>query len=184
MTDHLVRYCGGVRDVRWLDEREERAWRALIVMQDRLKAALARELAAESPLSYPDYEVLVALTDQADGRLRSYELGELLGWEQSRLSHHLGRMVQRGLVKKVPCETDRRGSYVAVTAKGRRAIEAAAPGQVDAVRRLFIDQATLQQLEAIADVAERVLHLLDRESETRLGPRPRGDRRDGGNHRG
>ena len=184
MTGHLFRYCAGVSDARWLDEREERAWRALTVMQDRLKAALARELAAQSPLSYPDYEVLVALTDQDDGRLRPYELGELLGWEQSRLSHHLGRMVQRGLVKKVPCETDRRGSYVAVTAKGRRAIEAAAPGHVDAVRRLFIHQATPKQLEAIVDVAERVLHLLDRESEAGLGPTVRGDRRDGGNKRG
>src|SRR4051794_5477251 len=51
----------------WLDEREEHAWRALKVMHDRLTAALSRELAADSPLSYLDYEVLVARTD---GRVR------------------------------------------------------------------------------------------------------------------
>ena len=47
----------------WLTEREERAWRALQFMQLRLEGALARQLAAESGLSYPDYLVLVALTD-------------------------------------------------------------------------------------------------------------------------
>src|SRR5436309_83475 len=118
MTRHPLRYLGQMTDIRWLDEREERAWRALKVMQDRLTQVLSREIAADSTLSYPDYEVLVALTDQKEGRLRGFELGELLGWEQSRLSHHILRMIRRGLVKKVRCETDRRGFYVATTPKG------------------------------------------------------------------
>src|SRR3954463_5471903 len=119
-------------EARWLTEREERAWRALKVMQDRLRAALSRDLAASSPLSYPDYEVLVALTDQPAEQLRPFELADLLGWEQSRLSHHIVRIAARGLVEKVPCDTDRRGSYLAVTRAGRRALEAAAPAHVAA----------------------------------------------------
>ena len=47
--------------MQWLSEREERAWRALQFMQMRLEGALARQLAADSGLSYPDYLVLVAL---------------------------------------------------------------------------------------------------------------------------
>ena len=82
-------------DVRWLSEREERAWRGLQLMQMRLEADLARQLATESGLSYPDYVVLVALTDLPEGRLRLFELGALLGWEKSRLSHHVARMVER-----------------------------------------------------------------------------------------
>jgi DNA-binding MarR family transcriptional regulator len=153
-----------VEAVRWLDAKEERAWRALQFMQMRLEGALARQLAAESGLSYPDYLVLVALTDQADGRLRPFELGEVLGWEQSRLSHHVARMAGRGLVKKTPCDTDRRGAYVVVTARGRREIAAAAPGHVAAVRRLFVDQVSPAQLEVIADAAETVLASLDEAS--------------------
>jgi DNA-binding MarR family transcriptional regulator len=148
-----------------LDEREEHAWRALKTMQDRLTAALSRELAADSPMSYPDYEVLVSLTDEADGRLRPFEIGQLLGWEQSRLSHHIARMVSRGLVDKVPCEDDRRGSYVAVSAKGRRVLESAAAGHVAAVRRLFIEPLTVHQLDVIAEAAARVLASLDAESQ-------------------
>jgi DNA-binding MarR family transcriptional regulator len=147
-------------NAKWLSGREERAWRALQFMQMRLEGELARQLAAESGLSYPDYLVLVALTDSEDGQLRSFELGEILGWEKSRLSHHVARMADRDLVKKVKCESDRRGAYVAVTRAGRRALEAAAPGHVAAVRRLFVDPLTAAQLDAIGDAAETVLAAL------------------------
>lgn len=141
----------------WLDEREERAWRALQFMQMRLEGALARQLAADSGLSYPDYLVLIALTDSADGRLRLFELAEVLGWEKSRLSHHIARMASRDLVRKERCETDRRGAFVAVTATGRREIAAAAPGHVAAVRHLFVDRLSAAQLDVIAEAAEAVL---------------------------
>ncbi len=152
---------GLVNYVAWLDEREERAWRALQFMQMRLEAELARQLGAESGLSYPDYLVLVALTDQPDGRLRLFELGRVLGWEKSRLSHHVARMAGRGLVEKERCGSDRRGAYVAVTRKGRKEIGAAAPGHVATVRRLFVDALTPEQLDVIADAAEVVLAQLD-----------------------
>jgi DNA-binding MarR family transcriptional regulator len=66
-------------------------------------------------------------------------------------------MTERGLVKKVPCPTDRRGAFVAVTARGRRYIEAAAPGHVAAVRELFVDRLTPAQLDAVARVADDIL---------------------------
>jgi DNA-binding MarR family transcriptional regulator len=147
-------------EVRWLDERELRAWRSLQFMQMRLEGQLARQLAADSGLSYPDYLVLVALTDRPDGRMRLFELAEALGWEKSRVSHQVARMTDRGLVAKEKCDSDRRGAFVAITAAGRREIEAAAPGHVAAVRRLFVDRLTPAQLDAIGDAAEVVLAAL------------------------
>jgi len=144
-------------DVRWLTASEERAWRALQLMQLRLEGALARQLARDSGLSYPDYLVLVALTDRPDGRTRLFELARVLGWEKSRLSHHISRMEARGLVDKERCDTDRRGAFVVVTASGRTELAAAAPGHVAAVRRLFVERLTPAQLEAIGEAAEAVL---------------------------
>ncbi len=125
-------------------------------MQMQLEAALGRQLAAESDLSLADYVVLVALTDQPDGRLRLFELGQAIGWEKSRLSHHVARMAGRGLLAKEACDSDRRGAFVIATPQGRKAIEAAAPGHVAAVRRLFVDLLDANELEVIAGVAERV----------------------------
>lgn len=146
-----------MEDVRWLSASEERAWRSLQLMQMRLEGALARQLAIDSGLSYPDYLVLVAVTDRPDGRMRLFELGRVLGWEKSRLSHHVARMEARGVVKKERCDTDRRGAFVVVTERGRTEIEAAAPGHVHAVRRLFVDRLTPAQLDAIGETAEAVL---------------------------
>lgn len=148
-------------DVRWLEPEEEQAWRSLQFMQMRLEGALARQLAAESGLSYPDYLVLVALTDRADGRMRMFELAEQLGWERSRLSHQVSRMVDRGMVAKEKCDDDRRGAFVVVTTRGRDAISAAAPGHVAAVRRLFVDRLTRAQLDAVGEAARIVLAAFD-----------------------
>lgn len=148
-------------ETQWLDEREARAWRGLQMMQMRLTGALTRQLVTESQLSYQDYLVLVTLTEQEDGRLRLFELGRSLGWEKSRLSHHIARMAQRGLVTKEACDADRRGFHVIVTSAGRKAITAAAPGHVDAVRRLFVDRLSPRQLDAIAAASDVVLAALE-----------------------
>ncbi|HEX6423165.1 MAG TPA: MarR family winged helix-turn-helix transcriptional regulator [Acidimicrobiales bacterium] len=145
---------------RWLDEREARAWRGLQHMHAQLNARLARQLADDSDLSYPDYAVLVALTDQPEGRLRPFELGAVLGWEKSRLSHHVSRMVARGLVVRERCPNDNRGSFVVVTRRGRSAIVRAAPGHVEAVRRYVIDRLTPEQLDVLAEIAATVLDAL------------------------
>jgi DNA-binding MarR family transcriptional regulator len=148
--------------VEWLDPAQQRAWRGLQVMQARLMGALASQLAAESDLSLADYVVLVVLTESPYGALRTFEIARLLGWERSRVSHHIARMASRGLVTKRQCAADRRGSFVVVTDEGRRAIESAAPGHVATVRKYFIDPLTDEQLDTIGDVSGRVVEAIDR----------------------
>jgi len=145
--------------VRWLDDDEREAWRNLQLMHLQLTGLLGRELAGDG-LSYPDYLVLAGLSDTPEGRARPSELGIALGWEKSRLSHQVRRMEQRGLVERVACPTDQRGSFVAFTEAGRRAIEQAAPGHVAVVRRHFIDLLTRQQLATLDEVARIVLEHL------------------------
>lgn len=141
---------------RWLSDDERRAWRNLSLMQLQLFALLGRELATDG-LSYPDYLVLANLSDRPEHRARLVELGRQLGWEKSRISHHITRMEQRGLVQRVRCPSDHRGWFVAMTDAGRAAITAAAPAHVAAVRRHFIDLLTPEQLTTLDTIAETVL---------------------------
>lgn len=142
---------------RWLDEREQSAWRAYLAMNAQLTARLHRRLQAESGLSLADFDVLVRLTDAAEPRVRMGELAEALQWEKSRLSHHLARMQRRGLVVRENCQDDGRGAYIALTAQGREAIEQAAPAHVEAVRELMLDQLTAGEVDTLAVIAGRVL---------------------------
>jgi DNA-binding MarR family transcriptional regulator len=143
--------------VSWLSDEEQAAWRGLLRMHERLIAALSRQLLAEAGLSVQDYAVLVALTDTPDGNLRPGDLARELGWEKSRVSHHISRMADRGLVRRAKCETDQRGWYLTITDQGRAAIDAAAPAHVAAVRRAFVDRLTAAQLRTLTTIAEAVL---------------------------
>jgi DNA-binding MarR family transcriptional regulator len=60
-----------------------------------------------------------------------------IGWERSRVSHHVRRMSARGLVTCGLSAADRRVTEVGLTGRGRQGLEQAAPGHVDLVRRLF-----------------------------------------------
>lgn len=145
----------------WLDEGEQRAWRAYQRMQGQLSGRLNRQLQTDAGLSLADYEVLVALTDAEGGYLRPFELQRHLHWEQSRLSHHLTRMQRRGLVERKECTEDGRGAFIVVTAAGRETIESAAPGHVEAVRRLFFDGLSRDEVEALERLSTHVLERLD-----------------------
>ena len=148
-------------DVRWLDAGQQRAWRAWLDAHARLSARLNRELQAGSGLSLSDYDVLVHLTDVPEGRLRSFELGDGLQWEKSRVSRQVARMAERGLVAKEASPEDGRGAYVTLTRAGRRAIEQAAPAHVELVRRLMFDDLTSDQVRTLEAIAAAVVRRLD-----------------------
>jgi DNA-binding MarR family transcriptional regulator len=141
---------------RWLNGDERQAWRNLTLMQFQLFALIGRELAG-SGLSYQDYVVLAELADRPDNEARLTELGRQVGWEKSRISHHVTRMEQRGLVTRVKCPTDQRGWFVHMTTDGRQAMAAAAPDHVAVVRRHFVDLLSPAQLRTVGDVARKVL---------------------------
>jgi DNA-binding MarR family transcriptional regulator len=145
----------------WLDDRQQQAWRAWLAMGSRLPAALNRQLQRDSDLSLQDFDVLVQLTDVEDGRVRVSALAAALGWERSRLSHHVTRMERRGLVAREECGDDGRGAFVVLTPEGRSAIEAAAPGHVRTVRSLVFDELTPAEVASLEAITSKVLGRLE-----------------------
>lgn len=149
-----------VTEPRWLTDDEMRAWLGYRRLRLLLDAQVARDLTADSGLSMPDYDVLSTLTAAADHRARLNALAARMLWSKSRLSRHISRMEQRGLVTREGVETDARGAVIVLTPAGLRAIENAAPEHVESVRRHFIDLLAPDQLTVMADVADLVLNHL------------------------
>ena len=89
-----------------------------------------------------------------------YELADALGWEQSRLSHQLRRMRDRGLVVRHGSDDDRRGATVDLTEAGRAALELAAPGHAELVRSVVFDGMPAARLRAFGVVVDTVLERL------------------------
>jgi DNA-binding MarR family transcriptional regulator len=147
--------------VQWLTAQEQHLWRGWLKLNAELASTLQRELQQDAGLSIQDYEVLIHLTDNPDGRVRVTELAGVLQWERSRVSHHIKRMEHRRLVQRAECSEDGRGAFVAITPQGRTAIEEAAPGHVMTVRRLMFDALSEEEKAALAAVIDKLLARTD-----------------------
>ncbi|RNB52489.1 MarR family transcriptional regulator [Agromyces tardus] len=129
-------------------------------MHAELARELDRRLQRDAGISQADYAVLLTLFKAPERQLRPGALGELIGWEKSRVSHQLTRMVSRGLVERIECDTDGRGSLVVLTRAGRRALLGAMRDHALAIRALFLDLLEPDEKQAIASASSRVLQRL------------------------
>ncbi|MFI0371791.1 MarR family winged helix-turn-helix transcriptional regulator [Actinomadura sp. 1N219] len=147
---------------RWLTEPEDRAWRGYRRMRALLDLQFTRDLARDSGLSEADYDVLSTLSETEGHRQQLNDLAAQILWSKSRLSHHITRMENRGLVAREDAPADRRGCFVVLTDTGLRAIVEAAPPHVESVRRHFIDLLTDDQIDTLAAITQTVVtHLAD-----------------------
>ena len=133
----------------WLRGIESEAWRSFIETSRWVHEMLDRDLKAHG-LTGDDYAVLVVLAEQPDRRLRMRDLAERVYESKSRLSHHVGRLEAKGLVRREACPSDRRGLNAVLTDEGAALLEASAPDHVRSVRRHFLDHFEPDELAMIA----------------------------------
>jgi DNA-binding MarR family transcriptional regulator len=146
-----------------LTAEQQRAWLAYMRVQLRLTYEMNRQLQADSSLSLPDYDVLNALRYAPGGRMRISALAARIGWERSRLSHHVRRLQDRGLVDSRPAPADRRATEITLTDRGWDEITRASGGHIELVRRLFFDGLPEELLEPFTVGLESVYdNIVDR----------------------
>jgi DNA-binding MarR family transcriptional regulator len=142
---------------------QQRAWLAYMRVQLRLTYEMNRQLQSDSNVSLSDYHVLNALRLAPGGRMRITALAAQIGWERSRLSHHVQRLQKRGLVDSRLAPDDRRATEITLTDQGWDEITVASPGHFDLVRRLFFDGLPDDLLGPLTDALESVYdNIIDR----------------------
>lgn len=138
-------------------ESEKELWRSFYVMRRQLELTLERRLQADAGISTADYEILIALFSSPSKRLRAGQVGDLIGWEKSRVSHQITRMEQRELVKREECGDDARGVWIVLTADGNRAVLGAERDRRDAVRQYFFDVLSDDEKQTLSEISRKVL---------------------------
>jgi DNA-binding MarR family transcriptional regulator len=139
-----------------LTPTQQRAWLAFIRLRLRLTYEMNRQLQAETNLSLADYDVLNALRYEPKGQTQITSLAIRIGWERSRLSHHLRRLERRSLVELRPAPTDRRATEVTLTDQGWAEITQASTGHVELIQRLFFDGLPNELLEPMTVALESI----------------------------
>lgn len=143
-------------ETRWLSEDEQCTWRAFLAAMRLLTDELDRELQRDANMPHTYYEILVALSEAPARRLRMNQLADLCQSSRSRLSHAVSRLEEAGWVRREACPTDKRGAEAVMTDAGYAAIEAAAPGHVEAVRRHLFDVLTDEQVRQLGEISAAI----------------------------
>ncbi len=141
---------------RWLTDEEQCTWRAFLAAIQLLTDELDRELQRDADMPHTYYEILVALSEAPSRTLRMSQLAERCWSSRSRLSHAVSRLEQAGWVRREACATDKRGALAVLTDKGFAALEAAAPGHVEAVRRAVFDVLTPDQVRQLGEISATI----------------------------
>jgi DNA-binding MarR family transcriptional regulator len=134
-----------------LSPQELRIWHAFKLMGEDVMERVGRDITQATDLSGPDFGVLSRLADLGKGEMRQQALAESLGWNKSRLSHHLTRMQHKQLIERR--EADARVVLVVLTKHGRAKLDAARPVHAASVRRNLLSRLSEQQTETIVRVS-------------------------------
>jgi DNA-binding MarR family transcriptional regulator len=133
---------------------EAALWTAWKQASEGVRARVAADILAATGLSDPDFGVLTRVVEIGHGTLRQSELAQSLGWHRSRLSHHLTRMEQRGLITRRALTEG--GVEICVTDTGRAGVAEARPIHAAAVRDHLLRPLEPSQRKALSVVLARL----------------------------
>jgi DNA-binding MarR family transcriptional regulator len=138
-----------------LDDDRSTALGLFLEAHDSLQRRLGPQL-AEHGLPPGEFEALLRLARTPGGRLRMSDLASQLRLSTSGATRLVDRLERRRLAERVACPTDRRGAFAAITAAGRRDVEAALRGHLELVDRWFTSLLEPDELSALTSALRKV----------------------------
>ncbi|HEX7662705.1 MAG TPA: MarR family transcriptional regulator [Pseudonocardiaceae bacterium] len=146
---------------RWLTSREQAVWRRFIYATGKFFEELERELQRDSNMPMTYYTILVELSEAPNRTMRMSDLAERCRSSRSKLSHAVARLEATGWIRREGCPSDKRGAYAVLTDAGFTALENAAPGHVNMVRKHLFDVLTEEQLDQLEQICLAIEKGLD-----------------------
>jgi DNA-binding MarR family transcriptional regulator len=137
------------------------AWARLLRGHAAATRELSARLVAEHGLTINDYEALLCLARAESGRMRRVDLAERLFLTASGVTRLLEGLERAGFVERGECASDRRVTYAVLTPAGREKLEEASESHVTAVRTLFEERFSPEELDHLASLLERLPEATD-----------------------
>ena len=132
------------------------AWVRLLRAHAAATRALSARLVHEHGLTINDYECLLHLARADERALRRVDLADRLLLTPSGVTRLLDGLERAGHVEKRSCESDARVTYAALTDAGLRKLEQASADHVAAVRELFEERFSPDELATLATLLGRL----------------------------
>ena len=140
-----------------LSSEEFTVWAGFLQSHAALARDLDTDLRATHGLPLTDFEILLGLANRPCERMRMAALADTVLLSPSGLSRAVERLEARGLVQRIPCTDDRRGSYAALTEPGINLVRIAGATHAAGIRRRFLDRLTPEETRSLKAIWDRLL---------------------------
>jgi DNA-binding MarR family transcriptional regulator len=141
--------------LRPLNREEEAVARAIGRVIMVVPRAIDADLMREQRLTLNEYGTLMHLSEAPGRKLRMSELAAACDVSLSGMTRIVGRLEADGLIERVQCAEDARGSNAVLTDHGLTRLERAYPTHLASVRRNIIDHLAEIDLGSLADALRR-----------------------------
>src|SRR5438105_4762016 len=131
------------------------AWVRLLRAHASISRDFNRDLSAAHGLTINDYEVLLLLARQPDRQLRRVDLAGEVNLTASGMTRLLDGLQAAGFVEKGFCTSDARVTYAVLTDSGLAKLEDAACTHVGAVKALFEERYSAEELVQLVELLGR-----------------------------
>lgn len=149
-----------------------KAWGGFIVSHARVFNEIERRMAQqEDILPFHWYDVLYVINATSkDKRLKMSEVAELIVTSKSALTRSVDKMVDEGLIRKVPCGKDKRVLYATMTAKGHAALRKSWPFYKAQVQDLFGQYLSNEDARNLTKILMKLGRYQNKRSKNTEGP--------------
>jgi DNA-binding MarR family transcriptional regulator len=133
------------------------AWRAFITAYTVLIERIEHELADARVLPLGWYDVLFALSEAPEKRLRMHELAQAVVLSRSGLTRLVDRLEAAELLYRERTAADRRGAFAVLTDRGLAELRKTWPVYAQGIMKHFVLQLSDNEIHLLAEVFQRLL---------------------------
>jgi DNA-binding MarR family transcriptional regulator len=144
------------RSKRRLSEAEIRAWEAFLRAYAATSHMLERVAESRGGLPLGEHFLLVQVARGPETGIRPTDLAAISLLTKSGVTRALDRLEESGLLERRTCPSDKRGSLVVLTDRGRRLLRRSAPAHIRAIAKHFAEPLNADELAVLTDAMERI----------------------------
>ncbi|MCD9025259.1 MarR family winged helix-turn-helix transcriptional regulator [Cohnella silvisoli] len=130
-------------------ELELSAWRLFIKTHATIIESIEQDLADQKRVPLTTYDVLIALFEAPDRKLRFGELNQKVVLSKSGLTRLVDRLEREGLIQREKSQEDRRGAYAVLTHEGELQLRKAWPVYARGIKQYFAEPLSDDEMRSL-----------------------------------
>ena len=133
------------------------AWRTFLTAHAAAVDRIERDLAEEGLMPLSWYDVLLALYEAPDRKLRMHELARAILVTRGGLTRLVARIEKAGLLRREPDPADGRGLFTVLNDEGLEAVRSTWPSYARGIAEHFGRHLSDEEARVLTEALERVL---------------------------